>query len=93
MVIDGTQPGLSHTLDKVSLFYIFYFSHPYWDGGWPHTLGDAGDMAVSQETLNSPKRKRLTLVSRGHKDLERERGVALGVLGPWRVGTHAYLTK
>ena len=30
----------THILDKVSLFYISYFIHPYWDRGWPQTLGD-----------------------------------------------------
>lgn len=39
-------------------------------------------IGVSQETLNSPKRKRLTPVSWGHTDSERERNIATGILGP-----------
>lgn len=39
-------------------------------------------IGVIQETLNSPKRKRLTPVSWGHEDTERERNIAAGILGP-----------
>lgn len=71
--------GLSLGSPTYRIKYLHFTYLPYWDGDGLRHWEIVG---LSQETLNSPGRKRLPPVSWGHEDSERERGGAAGILGP-----------